>query len=61
MIHGSPTTASFRSSIYDVEEGGRTYHRYKQGSKTPTSAKAKASVADFSEYPLPDDEVSQLL
>jgi hypothetical protein len=34
MLYGRTSTASLRSSIYEhVEENGRTYHRYKQGSQ----------------------------
>lgn len=59
------STASLRSSIYQrVEEYGRTYHAYKEGSESfPTtrcSSLWRSSYANHSplEYMLPNDEVS---
>ena len=53
------TTVSLRSSIFDhVEEGGRTYHRYREGSKT-FSPNIQIEPSNFPEYPLPNDEEEQ--
>jgi hypothetical protein len=53
------TTVSLRSSVYDhVEEDGRTYHKYREGSKTFLSHN-QIELAKFPEYPLPNDEEEQ--
>lgn len=61
-LYDRTSTASLRSSIYEhVEENGRTYHRYKQGSKYHFIHHATHypnSTAQTVEYMLPNDEVS---
>ena len=52
---------SARSSIYDyVEENGRTYHRYKEGSMLSPSSLKGSWLTRVTEYMLPNDEVSIL-
>ena len=53
------TTVSLRSSVYDhVAEDGRTYHRYREGSKI-FLLHVQIELTDFLEYPLPNDEEEQ--
>jgi hypothetical protein len=56
------STASLSSSIYEyVEENGRTYHKYKDGSKNllaPCLTRALADDLRITEYHFPNDAVS---
>ena len=53
------TTVSLRSSVYDhVAEDGRTYHRYREGSKAFLPHN-RIDLSKFPEYPLPNDEEEQ--
>ena len=60
MIAGwfnSSSTASVTSSVYDyIEENGRRYHRFKAGSKYPTTTR-HAQCWPPTAYMLPNDEV----
>jgi hypothetical protein len=44
-----------------VEENGRTYHRFREGSKFPLPELAMSNheTDDFKEYYLPNDEASK--
>ena len=59
-----PSTASVRSSVYEtVQENGRTYHRYKEGSKLFAQAVSCNTgpvlvLTPDPEYMLPNDDVS---
>lgn len=62
VIRGS--TNSVRSSVYDfVEENGRTFHRYKEGSKSEFSilfslmCESRGADERGKEYVLPNDAV----
>lgn len=63
MCVNSTSTRSVNSSIYEfVEEFGRTFHRYKEGSKLPSIANRIPFIVYHLtpnlEYYLPNDEVS---
>ena len=48
-VHDSSAKASVSSSLYEsVEENGRTYHRYKEGSKSIIDHMNKLTLNDLS-------------
>jgi hypothetical protein len=54
------TTTSLGSSIYDsVEENGRTYHRFKEGSESSRPSWDRADSLIELECVLPNNQVSQ--
>ena len=56
-----PSTLTMQSDIYEfVEENGRTYHRYKEGSKLSNCSCSLLCSLWILGYMLPNDEVSSI-